>query len=114
MAAAGEAVPAMTANDMALSRDELAFLKITHRAADLLDHTDKFMSDHHRHGNRLLSPRVPIIDMDVGPADGAFLDTNQDIVRPDLGDGDFLKAKARFGIPFDQSLHRLAHAVQAR
>ena len=69
MPPAGQAIPAMTTNDVALRRDQLAFLKIAHGAADLLDHADEFVPDHHRHRDRLLGPGVPVIYMYVGPAD---------------------------------------------
>ena len=91
------------------ARDE-----ITDGAADLIDDADEFVSDHHRHRDRLLRPGVPVIYMDVGAADRSLLDANEDVVRPDFGHRNLFQAKSRFGPAFYECLHRLAHGVENR
>ena len=92
MAPAGEAISAMSTDDVAFGRDQFAFLEIAHGGADFVDHADKFMPDHHRHRDRLLGPRVPVINVNVGPADRSFLDADENVVRPDLGHRNFLQS----------------------
>ena len=75
---------------MPFSRDQLAFLEISHRAPDLIHYADKFMPDDQRHRDRLLRPRVPIINVHVRAADRRFLHADADLVRPDLGHRHFL------------------------
>ena len=48
--------------------------------------------------------------MNVGAADRSFLNPNEDIVIADFRHRHFFQPKARFGLPFDQRLHRLLHA----
>jgi hypothetical protein len=80
VAAAGEAVAADAADDVALAIDKVAGLEADHVAADLLDHADKLVSDDHRHRDGLLGPRVPVVDVDVGAADRSLLDLDQHVV----------------------------------
>ena len=64
--------------------------------------------------NRFLGPRVPVVNMNVRPADRSFLDANQDIVRPYLRQGHFFQPKAGGTLAFDQRWHRFAHGVQTK
>ena len=104
----------MAANDVSLRRDRFARNEIADGAADLIDDADEFVSDDHGDGDRLLSPRVPVIDVDVGPADRSLLDPDENIVRSHFGDRHFFQAKSRFGPPFYECLHRFAHAGENR
>ena len=97
MTPAGEAIAAMTADDVAFGCDQFAFLEIGHRAPDLIDDADEFMSDDQRHRDRLLRPRVPVINMDIGAADRRLLHANANVVRPDLRHGNFLQFEPRLG-----------------
>jgi hypothetical protein len=65
----GQAIPAMTANDVSLCCDNFTRDKIANSTADLLDYAHEFMSDHHRDRDGLLRPGVPVIYMYVGAAD---------------------------------------------
>ena len=114
MTPAGETIAAMPADDVAFRRDELAFLEIGHRAADLIDHADEFMADDQRHRDGLLRPRIPVINVNVGPADRGFLHANAHLVRPDFRHRHFLHFQSRLGAGFDHCLHRLAHADEPR
>ena len=104
----------MTANDVSFRCDNFARLKIADGAADLIDHADEFMPDHHRNRDRLLRPRVPIIDVDVGAADRSLLDADENIIGPDFGDWNLLQLESRFGPAFYERLHRFAHGVENR
>ena len=69
MAAAGQAVAAASADDVAFAADDVAGLKIGDVGADLDDFADEFVADDHRHGDGLLRPLVPLVDVQVGAAD---------------------------------------------
>ena len=67
---AGHAVAAAAADDVALAaRRSSPGVIVVDVLADLDDLADEFVADHHRHGNRLLRPLVPFVDVQVGAAD---------------------------------------------
>jgi hypothetical protein len=63
--------------------DEVAFCKTLDVVTDSINDTGKFMTDGHRHGNRFLRPRVPVIDVQVRATDRCFQHANQHIVTAD-------------------------------
>ena len=65
----GEAIAAAPADDVAFAADDLAGEKVGDIVADFHNLADKLMPDSQRDGNRLFSPGVPVIDMQVGAAD---------------------------------------------
>ena len=67
------------------------------------------MPDGHRHRNRLLRPRVPVIYMNVSPADRCFDHANERIVAGDLRNGNFFQPKTGLGFAFHDGLHRFLH-----
>ena len=100
----------MPADDVAFAGHEIARRETFHPIADPLDDADKFMPDDHRHRDRLLRPGVPVINVDIGPADRSFLDPDEDIIVADFRHRHVLQPKTGFGFAFDQCLHRLLHA----
>ena len=107
----GETVAAMTTNDVAFGGDDFAWRKIVDSAADSIDHADEFMTDHHRHRDRLLRPRIPVVNMNVGAADRGLW-TRMRTSSVQLPELEPLPAKTRFGSTFHKRLHRLAHGVE--
>ena len=73
MPAAGEAVAAAAADDVAFAADDFAGEKVVHVRADLDDLADELVADDHRHGDRLLRPGVPLVDVQVGAADAGAI-----------------------------------------
>src|SRR5438477_538420 len=69
MTTAAETIPAMATGDMAFANDEIAVRKSLHMIADKIDNPNKFMTDSHRHWNRFLRPRIPVVDVNIGAAD---------------------------------------------
>ena len=55
------------------------------------DLAHKLVTHHHRHGNRLLGPGVPVVDVHVGAADAGAADLDQHVVDADLRFGDVLQ-----------------------
>ena len=91
MPPAGEAVSAMTTDDVAFGGDQLTFAEVVHTGPDSLDHANELVADDHRDRNGFLRPRIPIVDMQVGAADRGPLNAHQNVVRPDLGHWNFFK-----------------------
>src|SRR5690606_33686880 len=72
LTAAGPAVAAVTAGDVALTGDSLPDRDALDFVAHRLDPAHELVPHHQRHGNRCLRPFVPFIDVDVGAADGGL------------------------------------------
>jgi hypothetical protein len=85
VAAAGQAVAAVAADDVSLAADEIADGIPADVGAHAGDASDELVSDLHRHGNRPLRPCVPLVDVDVGAADGSALNLDENVVGSDLG-----------------------------
>jgi hypothetical protein len=105
MAPARHAVSTAPADDMPLTADEVADLKVAHVRADRGHLTDELMSDDHRHRDRLLGPGIPAEDVQIGAADPRLADADQQIVDPNFGFWDVLEPKARSGFGLDQRAH---------
>ena len=101
------AVPAATADDVPLAADEVADLEVAHVGADRGRLTDELVADNHRHGNRLLRPGIPAVDVQIGAADPGLPDPDQDVVHTDLRVGYVLEPEAFGGLGFNQRTHAL-------
>ncbi|MCY1356045.1 hypothetical protein D9M69_424840 [compost metagenome] len=109
MPAAGAAVAAFAADDMALARHPLADMVLGDGRADLGDLAHELMADDHRHRDGLLRPLVPVPDVHVGAADRRFLHLDQHVVRADLRHRHPLHPEAFFRLRFHQRLHHVRH-----
>src|SRR5690606_3288041 len=78
----GAAVPADAAGDMSFCRDPISCCKRALVAAALDDLAGKLVADRRRHGNRLLRPVVPVVDMDVRAAYGGTTHLDENVVVP--------------------------------
>ncbi len=93
-------------DDMAFAGDALAEAQVAGDAgADLDDFAGEFVPRDHRHGNGLLRPFVPVIDVDVGAADGGVGDADQHIFRPAVGHGCGHFPDAGFGLQLAEPFH---------
>ena len=52
-----------------------------------------------------LCPGVPVVDVDVRPADPCFLDPDQYVIDADLGFRNVLKPKSHLGLALNDSFH---------
>src|SRR3954469_5115505 len=103
----GHAVAAAAAHDVPLAADEIADLEAADVRAALHDLADELVPDHQRHRNRLLRPRVPVVDVQVGAADPGLAHPDQDVVDTDLRNGDVLERQARRSLRLDERLHAI-------
>ncbi len=102
---AGEAIAASPAHDVAFAADDFARLKIGNVRADGDDFADKFVADDHRHGDRLLRPRVPVVNVQVSPTDAGAIDADEHVVDARLRLGRVFEPEARLGVALDESFH---------
>ena len=82
---ARQAVAAHPADDVALAVHQVALLEALHQAPDLLDDSYELVADDHRGLDRALGPVVPVVDVDVRPADRGLLDADKDVARAGKG-----------------------------
>ena len=99
---------------MAFADNKIARRKAFHVIADKIDHADKFMADRHRHRNRFLRPGVPVIYVDVSPADGCLHHADEQIICAGFGNGNLLEPQPRLGPAFHDCLHRFLHKKEIR
>ena len=88
MSAAGQAVAAAPANDVPFATDDVAWMKVRHVGADFHDFAHEFVPHHHWNRDRLLSPSVPVVDVNVRAANARPIHFDQHIVDADGGFGD--------------------------
>ena len=108
VAAAGHAVAASAAHDVALARDDVAGVEVAHVRPDGDDLADELVADRHRDRDRPLGPGVPASDVQIGAADARAADADQDVVQAVVRLRDVLEPQARLGVPLDERQHRLA------
>ena len=105
MAATGQAVAAVPADHVTLATDHVAFVEVLDVGAHLDNRSDKLVADNHRHRDRLPSPLVPLVDVQVGATDPGPFDPDQHVVNPVLGNRYLLEPQARLRPRLDQRLH---------
>src|SRR5207253_2280627 len=69
----------------------------------------EFVAGDQRRMNALLRPSVPIVDMQIGPADGSDLHLHQHVVRPRAGDFDVANLSAGAAGGLDHGQHGCGH-----
>src|ERR1017187_3424621 len=109
MTTSGETIAAMSASDVALAGNEIALGESFYAIADKVDNPDELVPDRHRHRDRFLRPRVPVIYMYVGPADRGLEHADEHVVIADFGNGNFFKPKPGVGLALHHRLHLLLH-----
>src|SRR5207245_9767438 len=81
----GTAIAAEAAGDLPFSRDAVADVEAAHFLTHLDDLTDVFVTDLHRHRNRLRRPIIPFPNVDIGAADRGLANADQDTVMAHFG-----------------------------
>jgi len=103
--ATGETVTAKTTDDVPLAVDEVAGVEADDVGADGLDRADEFVADDHGCLDGFLGPSIPVVDVNVGAADGGFFDLDEDIVHAGGGHGDLGEGEAGTGLELGDSAH---------
>ena len=92
---------------MAFDADDIAGCKIKHIRPDIDDLTDEFMTDRRWYLDRLLGPRVPIVNMEVGAADPALFGADHHVVNAHLRLRNVFDPKALLGFAFNNRFHSI-------
>src|SRR5882672_5069958 len=104
---AGGACRAASARAEWIERDVIASLETGDTFANLDDFAGGFMPDNGRHrGNRALGAEFPQIDVEVGAADAAGRDLDEEFLGAGLGHRDIDDFDAEFGTGFGDRFHR--------
>ena len=111
VAAAGQAVAALAADQVPFAADDIADLEVLDVASQFNDSPHEFVSDHHRDGHGLLGPGVPVVDVYVRSADSRTEDFDEDVVDPDLRHGYVFQGQAGLRFRLDQRFHGLHHGL---
>jgi hypothetical protein len=92
---------------MPLARHQIPDLEVVDVAADRGHPAHELVAHVHGHGDGLLRPLVPVIDMHVGAADRGFVDLDEHIVDAHRRDRNLLQPKPLFRPGLDQRFHRV-------
>src|SRR4029077_8972579 len=84
MTASCKAIAAVSARDVTLTDDQVAFCKTFYVIAYQIDNADKLMANDHRHPNHLLRPSVPVVDVQVRATYGCFQHSDQHVIAADF------------------------------
>ena len=103
---AGHAVATAATNDVAFSGHDFSRMEVIDIIAHGDDFADKLVTDDHRHGNGFLRPGIPIVDMQVGAADGGTQNLDENVVDAKFRYGHIFQPQAFGGFLFHQRLHR--------
>ena len=99
----------MSADDVALARDDFAGVEIVYVVPYGFDAADELVAGDHGYGDGLGRPVVPIVDVDIGAANGVLEHADEHVVDADLGDGHFFEPEAGCRV----ALHERAHGLHS-
>ncbi len=105
MAPSGQAIAASAAHDVAFAADQVAGMEIVDVGSDLHDFADELVADGHGYGNGALRPLIPVVDVQIGPADTGAKDAHQYVVDPDARLRNFFEPEARLAFTLDERFH---------
>jgi hypothetical protein len=109
MPSASQAIATPTTDHVSFPRNDFSGEEILDVRTNFHDLTNEFVTDHHRYGNRLLCPGIPIVNVQIGSADPRFLHTDQAVVDTDFWEGDVLQFKTYSAMMLYQSFHSRVH-----
>ena len=107
MPPASQAVATPPAHHVPLPADDLARMKVLDVRPHLNHPADEFVPHDQRHRHGLLRPGVPIVNMQVRPADPRAQNLDQHVVDPYRRHRHILQPKPLLRLPLHQRLHRL-------
>ena len=106
---ANAALQALTAGHVHLGGDEVAFLDAGDLVAHRFHRTAELVPGNQRRMNAALRPLVPLVNVQVGAADGGHLDLDKHIGQANLWFGDFANLRARRGLRLYNGNHGVRH-----
>ena len=106
---ADAALQALAAGHVHFGGDEVAFLHAGDFVADGFDRAAELVAGNERRMNAALRPLVPLVNVQVGAADGGHLDLDQHVGRAKLRFGNFADFRARCGLRLNDGKHGIRH-----
>ena len=104
-----EAIATMFTCDVPLAHDKIARCEPFHMVAHLMDNTDKFVANCHRHRNGFLRPCVPVVNVKISTADRRFQNPNEHVVPADFRNRNLIQPQPRLGPGLHDGMHRSLH-----
>ena len=99
------AVAAAVAGDVTLARDPLTDLQTGDTFTQGSNLTHIFVANGHRGLDMLHRPGIPVVDMDIGAADGGFMNLDQYLTGAGCRHGNLPQFQAGAGLRFDNRIH---------
>ena len=99
------AVAAVAADNMALAGNNLTRLVLCHGRTYALDNTAELMPHVHADGYRLLSPSIPVPDMQIRTANSCAVNLNKNIVGADFRHRHLHQFESFISFCFNESFH---------
>ena len=106
---AGAALQALAAGHVHLGGNEVAFLHAGDFVAERRHFSAEFVPGNERRMNAVLRPAVPVVDVQVGAADGRDLHLDQHVVAAEGGNLYFANLRSRRGLRLDHRQHCFCH-----
>ena len=100
-----QAVAAFAAGDVAFAGNNVANLEALYARTNLDDLADILVTGSLANSDGVLCPLVPLIDVNVGAADGGFVNFDLDVVGANFRDVYSLEGKSRSCLFFYKSPH---------
>ena len=104
----GEAIAAASAHDVPLAADQVAGMKVRDVRTDFDDFAGKLVANDQRNLDRGLRPVIPVIDMQVGPANAGGKDADLDIVNARFRLRHILQPQAGAFVSLNKGFHPAA------
>src|SRR5262245_45563635 len=98
MASAGKTIAAMDAHGVTLTRNPIPRRETIHSIAHTLENADVFVADYQWYRDRLLRPRIPVVNVDISAADRSLLAADKRIIVAHFRHRHFLEPKARLSL----------------
>ena len=108
------AIVAMPADDVSLAGDHFTRFEFRDGGANFFDDAAKFMPHMHADRNSLLSPGIPVPDVEICAAYGCFIDFDEHIIRSHLRHGNIHELKSAIGFCLDERFHERHHTPPDR
>jgi hypothetical protein len=104
---AGQTIPATAASDVPLTAHDIPRMEIVYIGASLNNSADELVSNRHGNRNSALGPFIPVIDVQIGPANACAQNFDQDIIDADLRLRNVFEPQSRLSFTFDKCFHEL-------
>ena len=105
MSPAGKTVSALPTDQMSFAGYNVTFLEIMDIFSDFSNHADKLVADVHGNRDCPAGPVIPVVDMEVGTADGGFKDFDEDICSSGPGNINLFQPESLFRFRLYKRLH---------